>query len=86
MCNFKRILYYSQSYKQRMLCLRENSDQESNDKMKKVVKLKVSLIWRKPFPAPEILKIYYEFVDRIDESVLKVTVWHHKAPPRDARQ
>ena len=25
------------------------------------------------------MRIYHEFVDRIDKSVLRVTVWHHKA-------
>ena len=26
-------------------------------------------------------RIYHEFVDRIDYSVPRVTVWHHTAPP-----
>ena len=26
-------------------------------------------------------RIYHEFVDRIDNSVTRVTVWHHAAPP-----
>ena len=32
------------------------------------------------------IKVYHEFVDRIDNSVPRVTVWHHKAPSRDAKQ
>ena len=31
----------------------------------------------------EIVKIYRDFVDRIDKSVTRVTVWHHKG---DAKQ
>ena len=27
-----------------------------------------------------------EFVHRIDNSVPRVTVWHHKAPPGDVKQ
>ena len=31
-------------------------------------------------------KIYHEFVDWIDKSVQRVTVWHREAQPSDAKQ
>ena len=31
-------------------------------------------------------RIQHVFVDRIDNSVAQVTVWHHSAEPRDAKQ
>ena len=34
----------------------------------------------------KIIRIYHEFVDRIDNSVPRVTAWHHAALPRDAQQ
>ena len=33
-----------------------------------------------------IMRIYHEFVDRIDNSVLRVTAWHHEALTSDAKQ
>ena len=30
------------------------------------------------------IRMYHEFVDRIDSSVPRVTVWHNKALPNDA--
>ena len=34
-----------------------------------------------------IIRIYHEFVDRmIDNSVPRVTAWHHEALPSDAKQ
>ena len=33
-----------------------------------------------------ILRIYHEFVDRIDNPVMRVTVWHQEAQPCDAKQ
>ena len=33
-----------------------------------------------------IIRIYHEFVDRIDKSVQRVTVRHHEAPLNDAKQ
>ena len=32
------------------------------------------------------LKIYYEFVDRIEKSVPRVTSWHHMAPLSDTNK
>ena len=32
-----------------------------------------------------IIRIYHEFVDRIDNSDPRVTVWHQDAPPIDAK-
>ena len=32
------------------------------------------------------IRIYHEFVDRIDNSVPRVTTWHHEALPSDAKQ
>ena len=36
----------------------------------------------------DTIRIYYEFVDKIhvDSFVLRVTVWHHKDLPSDAKQ
>ena len=34
----------------------------------------------------KIIRIYHEFVDRIDNSVPRVTVLHHEALPSDAKQ
>ena len=34
----------------------------------------------------EIIRIYHEFVDMIDYSVLRVTAWHHEALPSDGKQ
>ena len=34
----------------------------------------------------QIIRIYHEFVDRIDNSVPRVTAWHHEALPSDAKQ
>ena len=34
----------------------------------------------------KIIKIYHEFVDRVDNSVSRVTVWHHEALLSDAKQ
>ena len=31
-------------------------------------------------------RIQHAFVDRIDKSVLRVTVWHHSVEPYDAKQ
>ena len=36
---------------------------------------------RMPFLGTEIIIIYLEFVDRIDNSFLRFTVLNHKAPP-----
>ena len=32
------------------------------------------------------IRIYNEFVVRIDNSVLRVTAWHHEALPSDTKQ
>ena len=32
------------------------------------------------------IRIYHEVVDRIDNSVSRVTAWHHEALPSDAKQ
>ena len=34
----------------------------------------------------DIIRIYREFVDRKDNSVPRVTAWHHEALPSDAKQ
>ena len=31
-------------------------------------------------------RIQHAFVDRLDNSVPRVTVWHHSSEPRDAKQ
>ena len=33
-----------------------------------------------------IIGIFHEFVDLIDNSVTRVTLWHHEASPSDAKQ
>ena len=35
---------------------------------------------------PEIIRIYHEFVDRTDNFVPMVIVWHHEALPSDNKQ
>ena len=32
------------------------------------------------------IRIYHEFVDRIDNSIPRVTAWHHEALPSDPKQ
>ena len=49
--------------------------------------LKVKLdLFKHLHPKFERKRIPHAFVDRIDKSVPRVTVWHHSAEPRDAKQ
>ena len=38
------------------------------------------------FKQYDIIRIYHEFVDMIDDSVQRIIAWHHKARPTDAKQ
>ena len=47
------------------------------------VKLDLSKRW---YPEYARKRIEHAFVDGIDKSVPRVTVWHHSTEPRDAKQ
>ena len=44
----------------------------------------IQAIYLKMFPLPNNIRILYGYEVRIENSVPRVTVWHHEAVPSDA--